>query len=104
MASEKRLRKVPGSDFGLPAVESAFWASVAGGGAASQVVSLAGRPTSQGRTAADAMMWWRKSGVRGCGKSRVVNWKSAIALFGASTALVIDGGRWSGTWLRRAGR
>jgi hypothetical protein len=30
--------------------------SVVGGGAASQVVSLAGRPTSQGRTPADAMI------------------------------------------------
>ena len=56
MASDKRLRKVPGSDFGLPAMETAFRVSVVGGGAASQVVSLAGRPTSQGRTPADAMI------------------------------------------------
>jgi hypothetical protein len=56
MASDKRLRKVPGSDFGLPATETAFRASVVGGGAASQVVSLAGRPTSQGRTPAEAMI------------------------------------------------
>ena len=44
MASDKRLRKVPGSDFGLPAMETAFRVSVVGGGAASQVVSLAVSP------------------------------------------------------------
>jgi hypothetical protein len=60
MASDKRLRKVPGSDFGLAETETAFRVSVVGGGAASQVVSFAGRPTSQGRTPADAILCWAK--------------------------------------------
>jgi len=69
-----RLLRVPGSDLGLPVCDGAWRAPCAGGtGAASHAVSEAGRPTSQGRTPEDAMIFFGRCVVvlsgalgRGC--------------------------------------
>lgn len=62
-----RLRRVPGSDLGLPVCDGAWRVPapcVGGAGAASHAVSEAGRPTSQGRTPEDAIV--SLEGLRSC--------------------------------------